>query len=335
MKGKRTDKACIKDAVTSFLKGERHLVFGFEETGETVRHRIYRKAADALSLFNPYFDVNGALYLRRLFSKDAKLLVMLRPCEVRAYVELSKLTQVERESVIAVSIDCFGAVPSKEAEPLPTDPSGLRSALATSEKLRYACKSCREPRGVVGDAGIRVDKEGAIWVHALTPGGEAFLSSIEGEEGQMPDEFLVAAGSDVASFQADMERFSQDFEKCIMCMNCRDMCPVCYCIDCVFHGDEYVPKGDAFTNKMLRLEGAALPLGKELFHFIRMYHVSQTCVACGACEEACPQRIPLTKYMKGTSERLQKLFSYMSGRSFDETIPYLTFLEDELKNAED
>ncbi len=118
-----------------------------------------------------------------------------------------------------------------------------------------------------------------------------------------------------------MERFSKDFEKCIMCMNCRDMCPVCYCIDCVFHGDEYVPKGDAFINKMLRLGGATLPLGKELFHFIRMYHVSQTCVACGACEEACPQRIPLTTYMKGTSERLQKLFSYMSGRSFDETYP--------------
>ncbi len=63
--------------------------------------------------------MNGALYLRRLFSKDAKVLVMLRPCEIRAYVELSKLTQVERESVIAVSIDCFGAIPSKEAEPLP------------------------------------------------------------------------------------------------------------------------------------------------------------------------------------------------------------------------
>jgi len=29
------------------------------------------------------------------------------------------------------------------------------------------------------------------------------------------------------------------------------------------------------------------------------------------------------------------MFSYMSGRSLDETIPYLTFVEDELKDAED
>jgi hypothetical protein len=29
------------------------------------------------------------------------------------------------------------------------------------------------------------------------------------------------------------------------------------------------------------------------------------------------------------------MFTYMSGRSFDEPIPYITFLEDELKEAED
>jgi formate dehydrogenase subunit beta len=78
-----------------------------------------------------------------------------------------------------------------------------------------------------------------------------------------------------------------------------------------------------------------MPQGKEMFHLIRMFHVSQVCVGCGACEEACPQGIPLTKYFKGVSERLQSMFSYMSGRDAGETIPYLTFLEDELKDAED
>jgi formate dehydrogenase subunit beta len=78
-----------------------------------------------------------------------------------------------------------------------------------------------------------------------------------------------------------------------------------------------------------------MPQGKDLFHLIRMYHVSQTCVGCGACEEACPQGIPLTKYFKGVSERLQAMFSYVSGERFEAEIPYLTFLEDELKHAED
>ena len=59
------------------------------------------------------------------------------------------------------------------------------------------------------------------------------------------------------------------------------------------------------------------------------------CTRCGACEEACPQGIPLTKYFKGVSERLQGMFAYMSGRSPEEPLPFVTFLEDELKDAAD
>ncbi len=79
-----------------------------------VRHRIFKGAVDNHVLFNPYFDVNGALYLRRLFSKGAKIVLMLRPCEIRSYVELVKLTQVEPAGIIAVSVDCPGTVSSKE-----------------------------------------------------------------------------------------------------------------------------------------------------------------------------------------------------------------------------
>ncbi len=158
---------------------------------------------------------------------------------------------------------------------------------------------------------------------------------MEGIPEEAPTEMLIGEARQAEKFQTDMANFAKDFSKCIMCKNCRDMCPVCYCIDCVFNGDEYLPKGDALLNKIFRTDSGEMPQGKELFHLIRMFHVSQTCVGCGACEEACPQGIPLTKYFKGTSERLQGMFSYMAGRSFDEEIPYLTFLEDELKDAED
>lgn len=335
MQGKHVTEAAIESALNHFLEGEEHLVLGFARPSGNARHRIFKGNVQNFSLLNPIFDVNGALYLRRLFSKGAKVLLILRPCEIRAYMELTKLTQVERESIIAVSVDCFGAVASKsKPENLPADINGLKEYFEAPDSSRPACAGCREHRGVVGDAGIRIDEEGRLWAAAYTPKGEEFIDLIEGSMTDMPKMLLPEAPAN-EKFQTDMRRFSKDFENCIMCKNCRDMCPVCYCIDCVFSGDEYLPKGDALLNKVFRTGSTDMPHGKEIFHLIRMFHVSQVCVGCGSCEEACPQSIPLTRYFKGVSERLQGLFLYQSGRSFDEVIPYLTFQEDELRDAED
>ncbi|HNS13690.1 MAG TPA: 4Fe-4S binding protein [Syntrophorhabdaceae bacterium] len=336
MKGKKLKSGEIENALNQFLKNEQHLVLGFKKGESGVSHQLFKGALDHYSLVNPVFGSNAALYLRRLFSKGLKVMLMLRPCEIRAYVELVKLTQIEREDVVAVSIDCFGTVSSKEKkDDVPVEADKLTGYFKDKDSMRWACSVCRERRGVVGDAGVRIDKSGDFWMVPYTEKGEDLVSGIEGEFEEAPADMLIAESAKTDKFQVDMGTFNKDFEKCIMCMNCRDMCPVCYCIDCVFNGDEYLPKGDALLNKVFRTGSTQMPRGKDLFHLIRMYHVSQTCVGCGACEEACPQGIPLTKYFKGVSERLQGVFSYMSGRSFDEPIPYVTFLEDELKDAMD
>ncbi len=79
-------------------------------------------------------------------------MLLLRPCEIRAYIELTKLTQIEREAVTAVSIDCFGALSLKEETGVtPSEVDGLKDYFKDADKMRWACKVCRERRGVVGD----------------------------------------------------------------------------------------------------------------------------------------------------------------------------------------
>ena len=59
----------------------------------------------------PVFPLNGAKIVSRLTRKPmgAKVAVVLRPCEIRAFVELVKLKQGRIEEVVLVGIDCLGA----------------------------------------------------------------------------------------------------------------------------------------------------------------------------------------------------------------------------------
>ena len=264
MQGKQIKKDAVEKVLNQFLQDEHHLILGFEKGDDGVNHKIFQKNLERFSLFNPSFGTNGALYLRRLFSKASQILLLLRPCEIRAYTELTKLTQIEREAVTAVSIDCFGAVSLKEnTEGIPTEMDAIKDYFKDQENMRWACKVCRERRGVVGDAGVRIDAKGGLWVLPYTEKGESLVSLTEGNLEEAPADMLLGETAKLEKFQTDMADFSKDFSKCIMCKNCRDMCPVCYCIDCVFNGDEYLPKGDALLNKIFRTGSGEMPQGKE------------------------------------------------------------------------
>ena len=76
------------------------------------------------------------------------------------------------------------------------------------------------------------------------------------------------------------DRWMYEFQKCLKCYGCRDICPVCFCKECSLeHGD--------------LVETGGVPPEVPLFHLIRAVHMAGRCIDCGLCEDACPVDIPL------------------------------------------
>ena len=76
-----------------------------------------------------------------------------------------------------------------------------------------------------------------------------------------------------------------------------------------------------------------VPTNQLLYHLTRVYHVSTTCVACGACEDACPKDIPLTRFYPVIAKKVQELFEYVPGKDAKEPLPFTTYEEDELEEC--
>jgi len=107
------------------------------------------------------------------------------------------------------------------------------------------------------------------------------------------------------------ERFAywmQEFEKCIKCFGCRDVCPVCFCKECSLENKELIPVG-------------TIPPANPAFHLTRAVHMAGRCIDCGLCEQACPADIPLRTLYKKVNQILDTEFDYQTGFIDDRKSP--------------
>lgn len=122
---------------------------------------------------------------------------------------------------------------------------------------------------------------------------------VEGSRDPRLEEFLdMSLGERLAFWQ-------HAFSKCLKCYGCRDVCPECFCPECVLEDNLWVDIG-------------LVPPPFPMFHLIRAMHTVAKCIGCGECERACPVDIPLTILYDLLHEDVERVFGYEAGASVEE-----------------
>jgi formate dehydrogenase (coenzyme F420) beta subunit len=317
------------------------------------------EGADPLA---PSFPLNAAKLVSKLTRKSsgAKIAAILRPCEIRAFVELIKLNQAGRENLILIGFDCLGAYKNSDYLKVAKRDGDqttwkfyertLFTKDLSSEEIQVssACKACEHPipEGVdimIGLLGAPVKEH--LWVKADTKEGENILAGLNLVSADEPSGRKSAVQSLLAERLIYRDRmFDENHEAtgnienltaylagCVNCYNCRVACPVCYCRECVFVTDVFDHEPSQYLRWAKRKKLIKMPTDTVFFHITRLAHMSTACVGCGQCSNACPNDIPVMELFRTVAQKTQQAFDYEAGRSLDEPPPLSIFKEDEFK----
>ncbi len=307
--------------------------------------------------FAPIAAVSGAKIASSLTSRPSgrKLAMVLRPCEIRAVIELAKLKQVNLDDVLLIGMDCLGRYENtdfaKFQEQGGTSESFLENAQAGKTStpdfdIIGACKICEFPAADNVDmrlCAIGAGK-GTVFIEAITEKGGQALEKSGLKPGEAPagrDEALKkvvavrieAKDKKFAEFRAEVNTFEALADKlapCVNCYNCRIACPVCYCKECVFITDTFRHTGEQYMMWADQSGMLKMPNDTLFYHLTRMNHMSLFCVGCGQCTSACPNNIDLMPLFRTCADKTQARFNYQAGRSVLEEQPLAGFKSDEL-----
>jgi formate dehydrogenase subunit beta len=312
----------------------------------------------------PVFPINAAKVVSKLTRKPlyGKVAVVLRPCEIRAFVELVKLKQARTEEVVIVGLDCLGAYGNVDYLRFAgEDGNGstqkffqnVLSGKGTAWEgidISPACKACDHPIPENADLLIGllgVDTNDHLLLKANTANGETILDKLQLSAAKEPEgrkkaiDALLAKRSayrdqmfeETSEATADIEKLTSYLSECINCYNCRVACPVCYCKECVFVTDVFDHEPSQYLQWAKRKGAVKMPTDTIFYHITRLAHMSTACIGCGQCSNACPNNIPVMEIFRTIAHYTQTAFDYEAGRSLDDEPPLSVFREDEFQEV--
>jgi formate dehydrogenase subunit beta len=316
----------------------------------------YLEQADVFAPVLPLVSARIVSVMTRLAPASKKTAVVMRPCEMRAVIELVKLQQAQLDNLVLIGVDCPGVYSLDDYQQFAVENSSDDFTKAwwqdkEDTKLRAGCQICEYPVPLTADlviGMIGVDQKEGLLLQADTEKGEQVLKELgfavesDSETAKQRElaveqilaktkvkreKFFKQTGEEVSG----MAKLSAIFAPCIKCHNCKTVCPVCYCRECFFDSPTFELEAEKYLGLAEKRGAIRMPTDTLLFHLTRMTHMGASCVGCGACEEACPSNIPLLKIFQLIGDSVQKLFDYVPGRSLEDELPPVAFREDEFE----
>jgi coenzyme F420-reducing hydrogenase delta subunit/ferredoxin len=99
-----------------------------------------------------------------------------------------------------------------------------------------------------------------------------------------------------------MAFWATQFDRCVKCYACRQVCPMCYCERCIVD-----------KNRPIAIDPAPSRKGKFAWQIARAFHLAARCVGCGECSRACPAGIDLALLNIALHKAAQEHFGYDAG----------------------
>ena len=226
-------------------------------------------------LFSPACVNNLAVYLTKAkkdVPKTGRIGVLLKGCDLKAVVGLMGESQLKREDLYIIGIPCPGVLASV------VNPA----TELTDETVASKCTECtdRIPQGV--------DFLPQLQLAAMEGLEKRYTAEIARLEAMTPSE--------------RWEYWKEQFSRCIKCYACRQVCPFCFCEQCLCD-----------RNRPQLVEQSPRPSGNFAWHIMRAMHLAGRCAGCAECERACPMDIPLNLLNRKMARELKELYDYEAG----------------------
>lgn len=281
--------------------------------------------------FKPLMTTNATKLVPGILRENTSMRwgAILRPCEMRALIEVTKRSGLDLSNLVTICVDCLGTYPADDydwrikrigsAEKLTNETLHFsRQGGIMAYRYRSACQLCTSFEARAGDINIGViglpirqfifvfsgdltsAKKLNLEIYATRKAEDNTVNEREKliakliERRQRTHNRVIDGIADI--LPTNTETLVEHFIGCGQCQACLDECPLCA------------------INFPQRTEG-----NRYRVEDINYWLIS--CAGCGMCEQACPQHQPLSAIFGYIRDEINKEIGYAPGLSLNDQIP--------------